>query len=172
MDKSYNLDDNTSSWDLIVNYIETGVLPEGVNIIFGDGTVEISKDVEQDPYTEKEPSGEITGDDIIISPMTTYTVFSNSYEPVYSHLNIGSGTLSAFTGHYYWVANYRTSKTVNVYVKNPVKNVDFWDYDNNNTMEYRSGSVCNNPPTGSWSMTIYCNNSAGSYILGKLMREN
>ena len=167
MNQSSKINQGISDWDIIVRYLTTGRLPENVSIKFGDGTVEIS----YEKFSINKIS--IFASNIVFIPMTTYTVWSNSASGIQQSLDIGSGTLSAFTGNYYWTASYTTTKPVNVVVNNPVSNVSWWDYSNNGTTESNGGNVCSNPPTGSWHMIIYCSNpGTGSTISGALMRQN
>lgn len=160
MNNRFVQEKSVSNWDLVFDYINTGYCPDEIEINFDKDSIEIIENKIKAAEVEKKDGN---------ATKSTYTIYQNEYSNVVSHLDIGRGYLSAFTGRYYWVTHYNAPGAVSVYVFNPVKDISKHYYDGGSgTMVYHSGSVCTNPPGGDWYMTI----DGQGYIYGALMREN
>jgi hypothetical protein len=164
---SFTVNKSLSDWQVIVNYITLNSLPDGFKVIFNEDSVEISNLGETRNKT-------IINDSII--PMTTYTLVSKSYSPVYSHLYICSKLkLSAMQGDIYWIARYNTDYATGVHISCPENGVSIGKtyYDGvRGTTKTKSGDCCIDPVAGTWSMYILCNDPYGASLYGALMRQN
>lgn len=170
MMQTFSVGNGISDWDVLVDYIVSGKIPEGFNVIIEKESVEISS-------KNTDLTTLIRQDRSVIQPMSTITVFSKGYEPCYQSLTVFNGTRGAYTGHCYYIARFRTGtgNAVGISVQSPANGVaiskTLYTAVSGQVIS-ASSTVCDNPVAGKWTMRITCQDSKGAYLYGALMCQS